>query len=361
MSEIQLMMSNDGRVLCAVHARREPEVAWERLATVVAADGEHACVQCGASVDEGQVYADFDEPDLWLARYDSALACGRHLPPAAREQLAALPAGTRKFSYVDEASGRARDWYAVPVVDQPGAETVLRCDQCAAPGKATLQERFWRIPFPQDWVAHVRPHIVAALLQEIRWHASESALWDEWLDAIDDDFQVQEDGTLRFSCNQGVFDADLVAAPGMGTWLRLLQWTPYRSATVRYRRELVSVPAPGGLSDPATIFRALLLQLAPMHFVGATSEEAPGPAGDALLKPEGRWDVHTAAGDLLAADVAVDEAIEWLTASIGEDGKVVASVPTMRAYTNVHVEDELGRPGWNRYREELTAYASASQ
>ncbi|MGC5027935.1 hypothetical protein ACLQ3K_24540 [Tsukamurella sp. DT100] len=70
MSEIQLMMSNDGRVLCAVHARREPEVVWERLATVVAADGDHACAKCGASVDEGLVYADFDEPDLWLARYD---------------------------------------------------------------------------------------------------------------------------------------------------------------------------------------------------------------------------------------------------------------------------------------------------
>ena len=344
-----------------MHARREPEVVWERLATVVAADGDHACAKCEATVDEGLVYADFDEPDLWLARYDSAFACGKHLPDAARQLLAGLPGRTREISYIDEASGRERAWYAVPVVDQPGAETVLRCDQCAAPGKATLQERFWRIPFPQDWVAHVRPHIVAALLQEIRWHGSESSLWDEWLGGIDQDFRVQEDGTLRFSCSQGVFDADLVAAPGMGTWLRLLEWTRHRSATVRYRTARVSVPAPGGLDDPATIFRALLLQLAPMEFVGATSEEVRGPAGDALLMPEGRWDVYAADGDLLAADVVADEAIEWLTESIGGDGKVVASMPTMRAYTNIHIEDELGRPGWNRYREELTAYASATQ
>ena len=332
---IELQMSDDGRVRCAVHARREPGTQWDTLATVVAADGGHECEVCGATVDEGLTYADFAEPDLWVAGYEATFACGQHLPaPLQQELVAGRSASPRQLSFVDEGSGHERVWYPVPVIDQPGAELVTQCAQCNVPERVTVDDLWWRIPFPQDWVSTVRPYIVAALMQDYRWHGSEAALWNEWLSTIDEDFFV-DDGILRLSVPQGVYGADLVESPGMGIWVRLLTLENKSAGKpgVWSWTSPIAVPAPAGLDDPLMLLRTLL-QLAQMEFVGATSDEAPGPAGDALLQVETeQWDVVDAVGVVQAEGVGTDAAIALLRTAAGESGVVEATASTMRALT----------------------------
>lgn len=346
-STIELQMSNDGRVRCAVHARREPGTQWDTLATVVAADGGHECEVCGARVGDDEPAAGAVEADLWIGTYDAAFACTTHLPAPLRQELAA---GARSpLSYIDEGSGRERFWYSVHAIDEPGAEMVLKCEQCCAPERVSAGERWWRIPFPQDWVETVRPYIVATRMQQYRWHGNESAMWGDWLSDCEQDFFV-DDGILRFSSGElGVFGADLVESPGMGIWVRLLTLAKRDSGKpgVWFWTAPVSVPAPAGLDDPLTLLRTLLLQLAPMDFAGATSDEAPGPAGDALLQCNvDRWDVHDAAGIVLAEDVDSGTAVAMLRTAAGDSGLVEATAPTMRALT------------WPRRRmADLAAYA----
>lgn len=355
--QITLAMSGDGRVRCVVHARRDPAARWEALASVVAADGGHACEVCGAYVDDELEYSDFYEPDLWVSGWDGSSVCRAHAP-ADLQKLIAI-SEPRVSELVVRVDGRDRSWFAVPVLSQAGSEQVLACGECSP--SADLSN--WkRVAFPADWADGVRPQFVATLLQLWRIDASQAGQWNTWLADTVDSLGVEEDGRLRFRCDHGVYSADLVESSGLGVWLRLIHepWVPGPAhSTVQYRTVRGCAPAPGGLDDPQTIFRALLHLLAPIDVLGGGVSEYTGPAGDVLLCPDsGEWEVFTADGMRLAGGLSATAAIALLEQQIGERGTVFATLPTMQAFTTVPLPSEPGdRPGDRYVQSHLTAYA----